>query len=122
MLDTHVFLWWLADDPRLPAKISKAIADSRSQVFVSAVVIWEISIKKALGKLQCPDNIEEAIRVNGFHSLDITISHALELQKLPIHHNDPFDRMLIAQAQFEKLTIATHDSQIKKYGVPLLHA
>jgi PIN domain nuclease of toxin-antitoxin system len=120
LLDTHVLLWWLADDELLPIKIRTLIKKPTNTVFVSAISAWEISIKKALGKLKAPDNIELAVKASEFQPLPIQIHHAEAAGALPRHHDDPFDRMLIAQANIEKLTLITHDKQIGKYKTKLI--
>ncbi len=122
LLDTHAFLWWLDDNPCLSKKASQVIAESNNLVFVSAATAWEISIKKALGKLQAPDDLEEALRVNGFQSLPITVPHALLAGKLPPHHDDPFDRLLVAQSKIEGLTLVTRDQKQQLYDVSTLLA
>src|SRR5262249_43094354 len=122
LLDTHVLLWWLENNRSLSKAARSAIAQPSNLVFVSAVNALEITIKKALGKLKAPDNLEDEIAVNRFQSLPVTISHALAVGKLLAHHNDPFDRLLIAQADVEGLTIVTHDARIKKYGVLCIDA
>ena len=122
LLDTHVLLWWLENNRSLSKAARSAIAQPSNLVFVSAVNALEITIKKALGKLKAPDNLEDEITANRFQSLPVTIAHALAVGKLPPHHNDPFDRLLIAQADVEGLTIVTHDARIKKYGVLYIDA
>ena len=120
LLDTHVLLWWLSDHKSLTTKAAVAIKDGKNLIFVSAATAWEISIKQALGKLKAPDDMEKALEANRFHHLPISIRHGLAAGDLPRHHADPFDRMLIAQAQTEQLTIITHDVRIEQYGVPIL--
>ncbi len=118
LLDTHTFLWWL-DDPQLLAKAAReAIADGRNPVYVSAAVIWEIAIKRALGKLDAPHDLEQAMASNRFLVLPVTISHTLAVESLPQHHRDPFDRMLIAQAQHEGFKLVSRDAHVPLYGVP----
>lgn len=123
LLDTHVVLWAIDDDPTLSPAAREAIMDGHNVVFVSAATAWEIAIKKAIGKLRTPsgDYLEELQR-HRFTPLDITTEHALAVENLPPHHADPFDRMLVAQAQFEKLTLVTRDSRIKTYAVPIIEA
>jgi PIN domain nuclease of toxin-antitoxin system len=113
-------LWWLADDPALTAAARTAIRQSDVLVFVSAATAWEISIKQTLGRLEAPDDLAEALAANRFHALPITVAHALAAGRLPRHHDDPFDRMLVAQAQAERLTLVTHDPQLQPYGIPIL--
>jgi PIN domain nuclease of toxin-antitoxin system len=117
-LDTYVFLWWL-DDPQLLSKAArKAIGDGKNTVYVSAAVVWEIAIKRALGKLDAPDDLEAAMTANCFLPLPITIPHALAVEALPNHHRDPFDRLLIAQAKYEGLKFVSRDRHVAQYGVP----
>lgn len=122
LLDTHVLLWWLDDHPTLSEKAKTAIADGRNLVLVSAVVVWEIRIKQALGKLKVPRNFRNALHDQPFEMLDITVEHTHTVGDLPPHHRDPFDRMLLAQATVEGLTIVTRDLRFKKYKVPLIDA
>lgn len=122
LLDTHVLLWWLDDNPILSSDARNTIASGESDVFVSAATAWEIAIKKALGKLVVPDDLEAAIVASGFQELPITVAHATAAGALPPHHTDPFDRMLIAQAQLENLTLVTHDERFVAYDVPILRA
>ncbi len=120
LLDTHVFLWWL-DDPQLLSKAArKAIGDGKNMVYVSAAVAWEIAIKRALGKLDAPDDLEAAMVANRFLPLPVTIPHALAVQSLPDHHRDPFDRMLAAQSLAERLTLVSSDPIFGRYGVEVL--
>ena len=120
LLDTHTLIWALEDNPSLPALARVAIVDGENMVFVSAVSVWEISIKKALGKLEAPDTLLDEIERIRFTPLDITLEHADRAGKLPAIHLDPFDRMLIAQAQSEQLTLVTRDAEIQKYQVQCL--
>ena len=122
LLDTHAFLWWLSDDPRLGSEARARIADAANAVFVSAATGWEIGIKKALGKLQAPDDLDAAVEQEGFAHLPVTFFHGEQAGALPTLHRDPFDRMLIAQAQAEGLRIITRDAQIRAYGIRILDA
>jgi len=119
LLDTHVFLWWQAAQPRLTTAARQSIATA-SVVFVSAASAWEAAIKAALGRLRIPESIEAGAIRSGFEKLPITFSHAESAARLPPHHADPFDRMLIAQAQAEKLTLVTHDRRLAAYDVDAL--
>ncbi len=119
LLDTHALLWWLADEA-LTDQARDAIAEPANLVMVSAASAWEISIKKALRKLTAPDDIELQIDEGGFTPLPISIAHGIAAGQLPRHHDDPFDRMLIAQAFAEGLTVVTHDKRFADYGVPTL--
>ena len=122
LLDTQALLWWLADDPALTPAARTAIRAAGTPVFVSAATAWEISIKQALGKLEAPDDLEAALAASRFQLLPITVAHALAAGRLPCHHDDPFDRMLIAQAQYAQLTVVTHDPQFRLYDVAILWA
>ena len=122
LLDTHVLLWWLNDQPMLSKKSRAAIAEGKNLVFVSAVVVWEIRIKEALGKLEIPRNFKRVLESQPFEMLDVTVEHAHAVKDLPAHHRDPFDRMLVAQAKVEGFTLLTHDARLKKYKVSLMEA
>jgi len=122
LLDTHVLLWWLNGHPTLSKKSQAAIADGKNLVFVSAVVVWEIRIKEAQGKLEIPRNFKRVLESQPFEMLDITVEHAHAVRDLPVHHRDPFDRMLLAQAKVEGFTLVTHDVRLKKYKVSLIAA
>ncbi len=121
LLDTHVLLWWLAGRS-LAEDVEDAITDSETDVAVSAATAWEISIKKALGKLSVPDDLAEQLDRNGMTHLPITVRHAMAAGALPRHHDDPFDRMLVAQAQIEGWTLVSRDSRLSAYDVSLLRA
>ena len=114
LLDTHILLWWLTDSPRLSVRTRKRIV-GRTEVFVSAASVWEIALKKGLGKLKAPDHLEAALVDSQFQQLSISVRHALAAGLLPRHHADPFDRMLVAQAQSEDLTLVTRDEQLQQY-------
>lgn len=121
LLDSHILLWWLADDPALPAAAKAAIGDPESEVFVSAATAWELSIKHALRRLEFPvAQMAAILDAAGFTPLGIEVEHGVIAGALPTHHHDPFDRMLIAQAQHEGLTIVTVDSMIRRYAVAVL--
>ena len=120
LLDTHVLLWWLSDNKSLTTKAATAIRNGENTICVSAATAWEISIKRALGKLKAPDDLEKVLVSNSFQQLPISLQHGLVAGALPHHHDDPFDRMLIAQAKTEQLTIITHDIRMEKYGVSIL--
>jgi len=120
LLDTHVLLWWLRDDRRLPARIAAAVRDPGTDVLVSAASVWEAAIKSALGKLDLEGDLVEEIAANGFTELPITARHAQLAGALPRHHDDPFDRLLVAQARLEGLHLGTHDEAFRAYGVPLV--
>ncbi|CAN5774051.1 type II toxin-antitoxin system VapC family toxin [soil metagenome] len=122
LLDTHVLLWVLAADPTLAASARDAIIDGNNRVFVSAVTAWEIVIKRALGKLRAPDDLHSQLRRLRLNTLAITFQHAEAVADLPGLHADLFDRLLIAQARTEHLTLVTRDAQIARYDVATLTA
>ncbi len=122
LLDTHVFLWWRADAADLGVTAREAIADERNAIYVSAAVAWEIVIKRALGKLTFDGTTTAAIAEEGFVELPVTTRHVDAVADLADHHRDPFDRILIAQARCEGLTLVTADPQVLAYGGALLSA
>ena len=117
LLDTHTLIWILSDDPRLAAEARETISDPETHVAVSAASAWEIELKRALGKLAAPDDLAQQAANARFVPLSITLEHAIAAGRLPPHHRDPFDRMLIAQAQLEGLTIVTRDPRFQPYAV-----
>ena len=117
LLDTHVLLWWLDDPAQLSEAAGAAIRDEGNVVCVSAATAWEIVIKKALGKLDAPDNLDEVLRDCRFTPLPISVAHALAVRSLPMRHRDPFDRMLVAQAHTEGMTVVTRDPKVLEYAV-----
>lgn len=117
LLDTHILLWWLGDDPMLSKKARSLISDKKNLVFVSAASTWEVMIKKALGKLEVPENLIEILKDNHFKHLPITLEHTMTIAQLPKHHHDPFDRMLVAQSNCESLTLMTADEKLTFYDV-----
>lgn len=119
LLDTLVFLWWRTDSPRLLAEAREAIAGAEL-VFVSAASAWEAAIKQRLGRLDLAADFAAGVDNSGFDRLSVGFLHAKETLLLPDHHRDPFDRMLIAQARVERLTLVTHDRQIEPYEVGVL--
>jgi len=119
LLDTHVFLWWRSEPSRLTKEAQHRIA-SAELVFVSAVSAWEAAIKIGLGRLKLPDTLEAGVVASGFEKLPVTFSHAEHVATLPPHHRDPFDRMLVAQAQVEGLTLVTHDRALEGYAIEIL--
>ena len=119
LLDSHVFLWWKAADPRLSSPMVRAIAEAE-EVFVSAATAWELGLKVSLGKLRRPESVEDGIAAAGFTELPVRFRHTREAVVLPPHHHDPFDRMLVAQALCEGLTLMTHDDEITQYEVAVL--
>ena len=126
LLDTQALLWWLGDSPRLGRHAHDSMADPATAIWISAVSAWEIVIKVAAGRLRTAEAPEVAITREmdalGFQPLPVTIPHALVVGTLPAHHSDPFDRMLIAQARSDGLTIVTSDSVFERYDVAVLDA
>ena len=123
LLDTHIFLWWLFDDPKLPNGIRKFVKDRNNAVFVSAASVWEIATKYRLGKLpeaaKVARNVPEWIIRAGFESMPVTAEHAQLAGNWNLSHRDPFDRMLAAQAKLEEMPLATVDTLIKNFPVKL---
>ena len=121
LLDTHTFLWWNMDAEQLSERAREIIAEADNEIFFSAVSSWEIAIKTAKGRLVLPEEpaayIASRLRLHHFQPLPIQVSHTTHVYGLPRHHDDPFDRLLIAQAQLEGLPILTLDPEIKKYPV-----
>ena len=117
LLDTHTFLWWVSDWREIAEATREAIADPGNEVFVSAVSGWEVAIKKARGRLVAPDNLSAVVEEKHFAHLPLTFAHAEGAAALPKHHRDPFDRMLIAQAQVEDLVLVTREERISLYDV-----
>lgn len=120
LLDTHALIWWLSKDVKLSARAYQEIADPCNLVFVSAASAWEIAIKKSIKKLEAPDDLVAQINQKKFKPLAITIEQALAVGKLPLHHQDLFDRILIAQAQDLNLTIVTRDRKFSSYDIELI--
>jgi PIN domain nuclease of toxin-antitoxin system len=119
LLDTHVVLWWQRDDRRLNRAAREAIATA-DLVWVSAVSGWEAAIKSAMGRLRIDDPFRVLIIADDFTELPLTLAHAEALGKLPLHHTDPFDRVLVAQAAVERATLVSHDRALAPYGVPMI--
>jgi PIN domain nuclease of toxin-antitoxin system len=124
LLDTHIFIWWSENSPKLPANAHAAISDPTSELFVSTASIWEIVIKTQLGKLSFPAPLEQTIPQTLFHYkmtlLPMQLTHLFRFHQLPLHHRDLFDRMLVAQALVESLTLVTVDKPLHAYGVTIL--
>ncbi len=124
LLDTHAFLWWISDDARLSSVARDAIQDSQNELLLSAASGWEIAIKCQLGRLQLDDTpsrlVSEHMAQNAIGALAITMAHTFAVGELPLLHRDPFDRILVAQAQVENIAIITADAQIKRYDVDVL--
>jgi len=123
LLDTHAFLWWITDDSQLSTKARELISDSHNTMYWSAASSWEVSIKYALGRLPLPETPEQFLPVelgkNRIESLSVIDVHAFQAGRLPRHHGDPFDRMLVAQAQVESLAILSNDLILTHYDVDI---
>lgn len=122
LLDAHTVLWWLGNDPTLSADARRAIADPQTDVVVSAATVWEIEIKRALGKLDSPDDLLERIDLAGFSAIPVTAADAQRAGRLTGHHRDPFDRMLVAQATGLDAVIVSRDGSFDAYGIHRLPA
>ncbi len=125
-MDTHVLLWWLEGNPRLGREARARIGDPETSVWVSAATAWEIAIKSGLGRLELPEPAEvflpREMKEESFRDLPISVAHALAVRGLPRHHNDPFDRLLIAQAELEGLAVVTADRVFSDYGITVIRA
>ncbi len=117
LLDTHVLLWWLSDSPKLGSNTRAILMDPRNHIYISAASIWEIAIKKGLGKLQAPEDMDSIVEDEGFLKLPVSLYHGDQINTLPDYHKDPFDRMLIVQAQTEGLTLVSADEKVALYPV-----
>ena len=124
LLDTHVALWAIIDSPRLPTKARAQIASTQNNIWISAASVWEIAIKHSLGRGDMPVSAREALNffdVAGYLLLPVTAAHAAEVEALPPHHQDPFDRILVAQAVVEPLRLMTHDPIVAQYSELIIH-
>ena len=119
-MDTHAALWWLTADPQLGDEARRQLADDSNQVLLSAAVVWEVAIKRSLGKLAAPEGFAGAVLSGGAQPIPVTIDHAAAVETLPWHHRDPFDRMLVAQAHVERATLVSGDAVLAAYGVPVV--
>jgi PIN domain nuclease of toxin-antitoxin system len=122
LLDTHAFLWWLSSPGELSQPAAAAIADRANEVQVSVISLWEIAIKWAIGKLHAPVDLASDVTDAGFQLLPLTVEHIIATERLPLHHRDPLDRMLIAQAQLEGAALVTRDPQFPPYNLRLIRA
>jgi PIN domain nuclease of toxin-antitoxin system len=122
LLDTHVFLWWLSDPNLLTPVASNAISDPKNEVFVSIITLWEIAIKRVIGKLTAPIDLELDVSRAGFKLLPMEVAHIVATESLPVHHGDPFDRILVAQAMAIGATLVSRDPKMALYSVPIITA
>lgn len=121
LLDTHMFVWMVGEPERLPAAAAAAVVDPDNDVYLSAVSVWEIAIKRALGRLPFPlERLDAVLAEMGVDILDLGAAHAVVAGELPRHHDDPFDRALVAQAKVEGLTLVSVDQMVARYGVPVM--
>jgi PIN domain nuclease of toxin-antitoxin system len=124
LLDTYTFLWWIGDDRQLPQSTRDVISDGDNELYFSAASCWEIAIKAGLGRISLPERPEifvaDQLAANGIIGLPVQPAHALHVFSLPSHHRDPFDRMLVSQAQLEDMPIITSDSLIAQYDVKVI--
>lgn len=123
LLDTHAVVWYITGDSKLPVPLRKRIEDSSNNCFVSMASLWEMAIKNAIGKLELHADLAvvlKIIKMSGIAVLPVKTRHVLSISRLPLHHNDPFDRMIISQCQVEKLTMVSCDKQFQHYDIPLV--
>ena len=120
MIDAHVLVWWLADDPALSPEVRSAIADPANDVLVSAATVWELAIKRAKGKIRLPGDVTASVEAAGFSSVPVTSGDAETAAELPAHHQDPFDRMLVAQSHRLGAVLVSRDAAFDAYGVDVL--
>ena len=122
LLDTHALLWTIFEPDKLSTEAQEVILDRDNIICVSLISLWEISIKQSIGRLDIPEEFYEVVRTGGFEILPLTMMQIEQYRTLPLHHRDPFDRMLVVQAQQQKLTLITRDSEISKYNLEILKA
>lgn len=120
LLDTHAALWWLADDERLGRDAARQLSDESNRVLLSAAVVWEVAIKRSLGKLQAPADLAPTLLSAGAQAIPVTLEHIAAVEALAWHHRDPFDRMLVAQAFAEGAAIVSQDDRLSAYDVTLV--
>ena len=124
LLDTHTFLWWNMDDAQLSPLAREIISDGANEIFLSAATAWEIAIKTTRGRLELPEDptryVSNRMNLHGFQALPVQIHHAVQVYKLPMHHADPFDRLLVVQSQIESMPLISVDAEIRKYEVEVV--
>jgi PIN domain nuclease of toxin-antitoxin system len=122
LLDTHVMLWAISDPERLSVQARSAIASEENEVFVSVISPWEIAIKKSRNRIETPDDLDRGLESSRFKLLPVLLRHTKAIESMPHHHRDPFDRMLVAQAIVDGMTLVTADRKLTRYAVALLPA
>ena len=120
LLDTHAALWWLTEDERLGEATADRLTDETNQILLSAAVVWEVAIRRSLGKLETPEDFGPTLIDAGAQPLPVSLDHAAAVEQLPWHHRDPFDRILVAQATIEGAALVSQDAALQPYGVPLV--
>jgi PIN domain nuclease of toxin-antitoxin system len=120
LLDTHAALWFLSGDERLGANAARHLTDDSNRVLLSAAVVWEVAVKRSSGKLVAPDEYLPLLLGAGVQGLAVSIDHAAAVERLPWHHRDPFDRMLVAQASVEGAALVSGDEALRPYGIPIV--
>jgi PIN domain nuclease of toxin-antitoxin system len=120
LLDTHAAIWWLADDERLSPDAERQLTDDTNQILLSAAVVWEVAIKRSLGKLQAPEDFASTLLGAGVQALTVSLDHATGVERLPWNHRDPFDRLLVAQASIEGAAVLSRDEAFRLYGATLI--
>jgi PIN domain nuclease of toxin-antitoxin system len=120
LLDTHAALWWTTDDERVGEEAAKRLEDRSAEILLSAAVVWEVAIKRSLGKLRAPRDLVPTLVAAGARPLAVTLDHAAAVEQLPWHHRDPFDRVLVAQAGLEGAALVSGDDALRAYGVPVV--
>ena len=120
LLDTHAALWWLNGDERVAETTAAYLTDATNQVLLSAAVVWEVAIKRSLGKLEAPDDLAATLIGAGASALAISLEHAAAVGELPLHHRDPFDRLLVAQAMLERAAVVSADPALQPYDITVV--
>jgi PIN domain nuclease of toxin-antitoxin system len=120
LLDTHAALWWLSADERLGERAIAELEDDANEVLLSAAVVWEVALKRSLGKLDVPDDFAATFLRADVRALPVSVEHAAAVERLPWHHSDPFDRVLVAQATIEDAAVVSGDERLRVYGVPVV--
>jgi PIN domain nuclease of toxin-antitoxin system len=120
ILDTHAALWWLSGDERFGSVAEEHISDTTNQVLLSAAVVWEVAIKRSLGKLEAPADLAPTLLGAGAQALPVALDHAAAVEQLPWHHRDPFDRLLVAQATVERAALVSADDALSAYRVRVI--